>query len=90
MGFHFSDPETSKFEVFWGINYEQLHKRFSPENTGSNGSLWISDVFFAYSLVTRAILKARPLLTNVEIHTGVLENDKKTKEVLDEILKVVE
>ncbi|KII73432.1 Ero1-like protein [Thelohanellus kitauei] len=85
VGIHLSSRypiENKKFETIWGINYDQLFRRFAPENTNSQGSSWISDVYFAYSLVHRALLKFKPLLVNLDIQTGSAEEDKLTKQLL--------
>ncbi|KAF1744647.1 hypothetical protein MXB_1252, partial [Myxobolus squamalis] len=49
--------KTDRFHTTWGINYGQLERRFSSQATGLNGSLWIKDLFFTYTIVHRSLLK---------------------------------
>ncbi|KAF0992664.1 hypothetical protein HZS_2155, partial [Henneguya salminicola] len=93
VGIHASSRfplESNRFQTTWGINYESLEKRFAPENTDSQGSRWIQDTFFAYSIVHRAILKSSPLWLLLDIKTGSSLEDKKTKEMIKEFMVILE
>nr|XP_002159593.1 ERO1-like protein beta isoform X1 [Hydra vulgaris] len=68
----------------WGPNIKEFKKRFDAAHTNGNGPHWLKNVFFTYSVVLRAVIKATPYWKEAVFYTGNSTSDLKLKEqILD-------
>lgn len=79
--------ENNKFRSVWGISFEQLEKRFSPDRTGGLGTTWLHDLIFDYSILHRAIVKSEPLWRSLVIDTGAPEDDAYAKALMLDLMQ---
>lgn len=73
----------------WGPNLQEFQKRFSPEETGSEGPNWLKNLYFTYLLELRALAKAAPYLEREEYYTGNKAQDKDTRLAINDILNII-
>jgi hypothetical protein len=59
----------------WGPNMTEFRKRFVPPEKCNH----VQNLFFAYLFVLEAVSKAVPALRAVHFHTGMTEEDARTK-----------
>lgn len=54
----------------WGPNYQEFFRRFDDSVTDNEGSSRVRNLYFTYSMVLRAVLKASPRLYAEQFYTG--------------------
>jgi ERO1-like protein alpha len=74
----------------WGPNLDEFERRFSPVFTDNEGPHWLRNLYFAYLLELRALVKVAPLLRREAFFTGLTDEDKEVQTAMNDLLKVVE
>ncbi|KAL9954078.1 hypothetical protein ACROYT_G041570 [Oculina patagonica] len=70
----------------WGLNFDEFRRRFDPETTGGEGPTWLKNLYFAYTVVLRAITKAAPFWEQEQFYTGDFEDDIQVQELVQALL----
>jgi len=70
----------------WGLNFEEFRRRFDPETTNDEGPTWLKNLYFAYTVVLRAITKAAPFWEQEQFYTGDFEDDQHVQELVQALL----
>lgn len=74
----------------WGPNLNEFKRRFSPEETGSQGEQFLRNLYFAYIVELRAIAKIAPILRREEYYTGFDKDDREVQMAVKDVLNVIE
>ncbi|CAH1982327.1 unnamed protein product [Acanthoscelides obtectus] len=83
-GMSFTDPRGK-----WGPNLDEFQRRFSPENTNSEGPNWLRNLYFIYLVELRALAKVAPYLEEEEYYTGNDASDWDTQMAIKDLLNVI-
>lgn len=70
----------------WGENLEEFRRRFDPETTGGEGPTWLKNLYFAYTVALRAIIKAAPFWEQEQFYTGDYGDDIEVQELVQVLL----
>lgn len=70
----------------WGLNLEEFKRRFDPATTNGEGPTWLKNLYFAYTVVLRAITKAAPFWEQEQFYTGDYEDDIKVQQLVQVLL----
>lgn len=81
---------TADTHGVWGRNIEEFMRRFSPEETRSQGPNWLKNLYFVYLLELRALAKAAPYLRKERFFTGNDEEDVSVRTAVKDILNIIE
>jgi ERO1-like protein alpha len=69
----------------WGPNLDEFDKRLGP--AAPRSAERASNLYFAYLLVLRAVLKAGPLLAGLEYDTGLPAEDAQTRRLVTDLVR---
>lgn len=70
ISIHLSGDYLDRSTGQWGPNATEFCRRFSPATTGGHGPLWLRNLYFAYVVVLRAVIKARPVWDSYDFYPG--------------------
>jgi len=70
----------------WGMNLKEFKRRFDPGTTNGEGPTWLKNLYFAYTVVLRAIIKAAPFWEQEQFYTGDFEDDLQVHELVQVLL----
>ncbi|XP_068730066.1 ERO1-like protein beta isoform X1 [Montipora capricornis] len=70
----------------WGINLEEFKRRFDPMTTNGEGPTWLKNLYFAYTVVLRAITKAAPFWEQEQFYTGGYDDDTEVHQLVQVLL----
>ncbi|XP_073248895.1 ERO1-like protein beta [Porites lutea] len=70
----------------WGPNLKEFKRRFDPGTTSGEGPTWLKNLYFAYTVVLRAITKAAPFWEQEQFYTGDYEEDLHVQKLVKALL----
>ena len=71
----------------WGRNDEEFGRRFSPATTDGEGPERLQNLYFLYLLELRALVKAAPVLQQLQFGSGDAEEDARMRTALSALLQ---
>lgn len=80
----------SWFQKKWGHNVPEFRRRFDAELTAGEGPKRLRNLYFLFLIELRALAKALPFFqrSSFQLFTGRVEEDRKQKEMLLDILQL--
>lgn len=79
-------PQTAFESPQWGPNLKEFVKRFDPKSTWGEGPERLKNMYFAYLVEMRALVKAAPYLKQGNYYTGNEKEDTEVKELVSQLL----
>jgi len=73
----------------WGPKVEEFVKRFDPKVTFGDGPNRLKNLYFAYLVEMRALVKVAPYLLTEPLYTGSDKEDQEVQESVKELLDVL-
>ncbi|XP_064403284.1 ERO1-like protein alpha [Halichondria panicea] len=74
-------------DVQFGPNLNEFVRRFDVETTNGQGPGWLKNLYFAYLLVLKAVIKTEPYWQSYQFYTGNKTEDVETRNMVMEIIQ---
>lgn len=79
-------PRTAFDQPAWGPKLDEFMKRFDPKMTWGEGPSRLANMYFAFLVEMRALVKVSPYLKSMNFYTGDAEKDEQVKDLVHKLL----